>query len=138
MAPDGWIDELRSEDLESVVAGDVEKLPVLERHTQDELRYLWQHSKQPPVTRQAVLRVLMRLHRGEITQRQVASWAQFLFYGSTSTAQLPYKPLDIEYDPLHEDLVATAIMRLEQTDDDRPGPLSTEELDSMIQDLSSH
>lgn len=130
------MEKLDGKDIELVVAGDVQRLPLLAQHTHEELRQAWQRSKRPRVTRQGLLRVLMGVRRGEVTQEQAADWAGFIFSGYTSSAKLPLQRLGIEYDPADEDLVARVVMRLEQIGDDVDGPMSVVELEELLAELS--
>jgi hypothetical protein len=129
------MEELKPEDLEIVIRGDLSPLPKLARHSHEDLRRAWSHSSHPKLTVRTVLRVLNALRRGEVAAKQVHEWAGFLFSGYSSSATFPLKRLDFEYDPVDEDRIAEIVMRLEQMEDAVDGPISRDELDRMISKL---
>jgi hypothetical protein len=85
----------------------------------------------PAITRPAVLKVLLDLLDGRISQAEAGSWGKFIFYGHLPDVEYPHMPLNIDYDEV-DDEIATAIMELEWIGDAIDGQLIGERLESLI------
>jgi hypothetical protein len=117
--------------LMSVAQGDAVALKDLASVPHGRLLEAWDESTRPAITRPAVLKVLLDLRDGRISQAEAGDWGKFVFYGHLPYVEYPHMPLDIDYDEV-DDEIATAIMELEWIGDEIDGQLVGEHLESLI------
>lgn len=89
------------------------------------------------VSAKAVVRALLALQSGDVTSVQAQAWGDFVMHGFIpGVVPRPRRGLDIEYDPLHEDAVATAVMRLSELGDLIDGEFRPGEIDQLVAALN--
>jgi hypothetical protein len=83
-------------------------------------------------TREAAARVIESLLREGISPRQAQGWASFVRRGYASqSSTTPITPIDIAFEPAHEDAIAEAVSRLDELGDAVDGILTREDLESL-------
>jgi len=70
-----------------------------------------------------------------ISEDLVQRWGSFVRRGYYGTTDGPIRPLDIDYDPLAEDLIAEVVARLDGLGDPVDGTLSDEEIQELINEI---
>jgi hypothetical protein len=125
-------------DLVDVVKGDLTHLEAVlltPHHVLEEVAH-----RLPPltVTRQAAARAIESLLREGISLRQAQGWASFVRRGYASqSSTTPITPIDIAFEPAHEDAIAEAVSRLDELGDAVDGILTREDLESLSSLLRS-
>lgn len=89
------------------------------------------------LTTRSVRNILRLLQAGKATPRQVQQWASFMRRGYIPRPGEAILPIDIEYDPAHEEEIANIVSRLDEIGDMIDGQISDEELGSMLGKLPS-
>ena len=84
--------------------------------------------------RRGVLNVLHAWERGELADAQVQAWASFIRSGFLPSPE-PIRPINVEYDPVWEELINEVLGRLDELGDEIDGTVSDKERASMIEAL---
>jgi len=123
-----------SEVLRQIVAGDVSQLATVRASNHADLVEASRQGPKLQLTKQALAQVLSAWKRGDFSDKEVQEWASFVRrgYAKSSGAQ-PIRPIDIQYDPLSEDVIVEIISRLDELGDTIDGTISEAELKKMLQ-----
>ena len=131
-----------SEDIRQIVIGNTAHVRVIMNRPHRELATLAGQLSlnERTVKADAVKRVLEDLRNGEIPPEQAQPWASFLRYGYLPGSADPTEsvhPIDFPYETNCEDAIAEAISRMEELGDLIDGTLERNEIQSLLEQLSS-
>jgi hypothetical protein len=119
-----------------VVAGDIGCLHSVLTEDHSKLQVAAAKLGQLCVSRSAVANVVRAWHSGGSSAKDVQRWASFVRRGYVEGATVfPVRPLDIDYDPRDEDLIAEFIARLDEIGDLIDGHVDDDERKKMLQAL---
>jgi hypothetical protein len=104
-------------DLERLLEGDVSPINEIRVAPHDSVRSAWQRSSRPSLSAVAVRRVLDDVIAGRAMPDLAQLWASFMMRGYLEPVGSPIRPIEIEYEPEHEDQIVEAIAELEQIED---------------------
>jgi hypothetical protein len=140
-----------------VLSGDARAIRRLQKHADDELKAA-AASGSLTLTAAAVWRVLTELSAGVITPEEAGAWASYIFLGYVAVqvekTVWPWErakgmiqrvqfmgrrdriaEVAIEYEPEHQNAIATAIFRLQQIDRPLDGEVGADELRELADEL---
>lgn len=118
--------------VDDLMSGDLAAISRISRYTDDDFRDV-DTSQMLILSAVAVERALRSFERGEVTADQAREWAGFVQYGCIDRSRpVPADSLWIEWDPTHEDAVATAVMRLSELGDIIDGEFRPGEIDQLV------
>jgi len=83
----------------------------------------------------AVKRVLNGLLKRGVLPEQAQAWASFVKRGYVSGASGPISPIQITYDPNHEDAIVEAVARLDELGDLIDGSMDDDEIRRLLEHL---
>jgi predicted Zn-dependent protease len=121
--------------LRAALSGDAEALKELQGRSADELRAA--AGVGPLIlTSDAAAFVLRAYVGGMISAADAQRWAEFVRWGRIGNMSgEPTPPLDIEYDPDHEDAIGECVARLDELGDIVDGELRDGEADELLRAL---
>lgn len=118
--------------VDDLMSGDLTAISRVSSYTEDDFRDV-DTSRMLILPATAVARALRSFERGAATEDQARAWAGFVQYGCVDGSRpVPADSLWIEWDPEHEDAVATAVMRLSELGDLIDGEFRPGEIDQLV------
>ena len=89
------------------------------------------------VTPRAVMRVLSAFVESRASARDAQAWASFVRWGYPMQKPWDGKPLDIEYAPYAEDVIAHAVSRMDELGDAVDSVIDDDELAELIESFAA-
>ena len=128
---------LSAQDVVRSVGGDITAFEILKRNPRRLTQLFGSSVPNLVVTSDAVGDVLRALRDRRVSPQQAQQWASFIRRGYlTGANDGPLRPLSIEYDPEHEDVIVEILSRLDELGDVVDGHVSDDELSTMLGELS--
>jgi len=124
--------------LVELACGDLSRLVTLLKAEHEQVRCAREQLSEYRLTRAAVLKVLLGLKDGAFSLSAVQEWASFMrcgFVGAPGGA--PVQPIEIDWDPDAQDIIADVLSRLDELGDTIDGTVDEHEVNEMIARLTN-
>ncbi len=126
--------KLLTNDLLNFIKGDISKVSIFANTNHYELIKLFNKLPTIILTRKNIITVLENFRNENVSEEDVQKWASFIRRGYfSSNDKTPTKPIDIDYENEHEEIIIEAIARLDEIGDLIDGHISEKEIDEFIQ-----
>ena len=111
------VDTITPQQLSEAVRGDLEAFSSLLEQPHSALQEARAALPDLVLTPASLRKVLLALQEDQVSPDLVQKWASFVRWGLVANSQGPIRPIEIDYEPLLEDLIAEVIARLDEIGD---------------------
>ena len=127
-----------SQIIELSIQGQIESLDQLLEYSHAQLleASLRLSPSERTLTKKNLYRLLIEFQKGQFSDTKIQLWATWIRHGFLPNHGAgPIKPVDIEYESEHEELINEVTLRLEELGEVVDGEISSNELSAMISQL---